>query len=117
MKINKKLTIIVITIIFILVITPLLFIKLAQPHDFMGTMILLFFIINPVLAIFVNSMVGKDVNKLWSLPLIFSIVFLVSYWFILKEIILDLVVYALIYLIIGIIVMFISFFVSKKKQK
>ena len=117
MKINKKLTIIVITIIFILVITPLLFIKLAQPHDFMGTMILLFFIINPVLAIFVNSMVGKDVNKLWSLPLIFSIVFLVSYWFVLKEIILDLVVYALMYLIIGIIVMFISFFVSKKKQK
>lgn len=117
MKINKKLTIIVITIIFILVITPLLFIKLAQPHEFMGTMILLFFIINPVLAIFVNSMVGKDVNKLWSLPLIFSIVFLVSYWFVLKEIILDLVVYALMYLIIGIIVMFISFFVSKKKQK
>jgi len=43
MRINEKFTIIAITMIFVLVIIPLLFINLAQPHEFMGIMILLFF--------------------------------------------------------------------------
>lgn len=116
MKINKKFTIIVISMIIILAITPLIFIKLAQPHEFMGIMILLFFVVNPIASIFLNSMVGRDIKKLWWTPMMFCIIFLLSYWFVLKEIILDLMVYAMIYLIIGIIVMLISFFISRKRK-
>ena len=115
MKLNTKLTIII-TMMLILVITPLIVLKLAQPHEFMGITILLFFILNPVLAIFINSIIGKDIDKLWFIPLICSIIFLISYWIILKEIILDLMIYAIMYLITGIIAMFISFFISKKRK-
>ena len=116
MKLNKKLIIITIAAILVLVIIPLIFINLAQPHEFMGIMILLFFIINPILVIFVNLIIGKYMKKLWWIPLMFSIIFLISYWIILEEIIFDLIVYAIMYLIIGLIVMFISFFISKKRK-
>ena len=116
MKLNKKIAIIVISMIIILAITPLIFIKLAQPHEFMGIMILLFFVVNPITSIFVNSMVGRDIKKLWWTPIMFCIIFL-SYWFILKEIILDLMVYAVIYIIIGIIFMIGSWYFTNIIKK
>ena len=109
---NRKFSIIIATMIFVLLILPLTFINLAQPHEFMGVMILLFFVVNPIAAVIVSSMVGKDIKKLWWLPMMFCIIFLLSYWFVLKEIILDLIVYAIMYLIIGLIFMFISLFVA-----
>ena len=117
MKLNKKIAIIVISMIIILAITPLIFIKLAQPHEFMGIMILLFFVVNPITSIFVNSMVGRDIKKLWWTPIMFCIIFLLSYWFILKEIILDLMVYAVIYIIIGIIFMIGSWYFTNIIKK
>lgn len=114
MKLKKKITIAVISMFFVLTIIPFIFINLAQPYEFMGVMILLFFVVNPIAAVIINSMIGNDVKKLWWIPIFFCIMFLVSYWLILKEIILDLTVYAISYLVIGFIFMFVSKFVARK---
>lgn len=114
MKLKKKLIIIITIMFFVLFIVPLILVKLAKPHEFMGIMIMLFFCVNPIASVIINSLIGKDIKKLWLIPMLFCIVFLFSYWIVLKEIILDLMFYAGIYLIIGLVFMFISSFVAKK---
>ena len=116
MKLKKKLSIIITTMIFVLLILPLIFINLAQPHEFMGVMMLMFFVVNPIATAVVNSMIGNDIKKLWWMPMMFCIVFLLLYWLVLREIILDLIVYAIMYLIIGLIFMLVSSFIAKKTK-
>lgn len=113
----RKLRIIISIMILTLLIIPLISLKFIQPYEFMGVIVLLFFIINPIVSMIISSMVGKDINKLWWIPIVFSIGFLFCYWIILKEIILDLTIYALIYLILGILCMFISWIIAKKIKK
>ena len=114
MRLKKKIFIILTIIINVLLILPFILIKVSKPHEFMGIMVMLFFVVNPITAAIINSMIGKDIRYMWWMPLLFCIVFLLSYWLVLEEIILDLIIYALIYLIIGLIFMMASLFVVKK---
>ena len=114
MILKTKLFIILTIMFFVLLMIPLVLINLAKPHEFMGVMIFLFFIINPIATAIINFMIGKDIKKLWWIPILFCVVFLLSYWLMLKEIVLDLLLYAGFYLIIGLLFMSISQFIKKK---
>ena len=116
MRLKNKLFIILTIMLIFLLIIPLILINLAKPHEFMGVMILLFFIVNPIIAAIINFMIGKDIKKLWWIPILFCIMFLLSYWIMLKEIIWDLMFYAAIYFIIELFFMIISIFVTKNKK-
>ena len=111
---KKKLIISFVTMLAVLFLLLFIFIKTTKPHEFMGIMILLFFGVNPITTAIINSMIGKDIKRIWWMPLLFSIVFLLSYWLVLEEIILDLIIYAGIYLIIGFVFMLISLFITNK---
>ncbi len=115
MKLNKKIIINVIIMFLILIILPLILTSFSKPHEFMGIMILLFFIINPITVFVINFITGKDIKKMWYIPLLFSVIYLLSYWLVLWEVILDLLFYAFIYVIIGYISIFISFLLSNKR--
>lgn len=117
MKLNKKIIINVIIMFLILIILPLILTSFSKPHEFMGIMILLFFIINPIFSFIINFIVGKDVKRMWYMPILFSLIFLISYWIILSEVIIDLLFYAFIYIIIGYISIFISFLLSNKRGR
>ena len=114
---KKKIIITFIIMVAVLFFLPFILVKVAEPQEFMGIMILLFFVVNPITAAVINAMVGKDVRKLWWIPALFAIVFLLSYWIVLEEIIIDLTFYAIIYLIIGLIFMLGSFFIAKKFKR
>ena len=73
---KKKIISIFITMLIILLILPFVFIQSAKPHEFMGIMMLLFFGVNPITTAIINSMIGKDIKKMWWIPIIFCIVFL-----------------------------------------
>lgn len=108
MEIKKKVIFIIIAMLSILLFIPLIFVSLLKPQDGMGMMIIFFFLVNPISAIIINLMIGTDIKKLWYIPGLFSLIFLLSYWLVLKEIILDLIIYAIIYLILGLISMYLS---------
>ena len=59
---------------------------------------------------------GKDIKRLWSLPIIIAVLFLVGVWLFFEMGKPAFLLYCGCYLIIGIIVMLISAFVSKRKQ-
>ena len=114
MKIKKKIFIFLTIMFIVLFILPFILINISKSHEFMGIMIMLFFVVNPITTAIINSMIGKDIRKLWWVPILFCVSFLLSYWLILEEIILDLIIYALFYLIIGLIFMIGSLIVVKK---
>lgn len=117
MKIKKKLFIILAIMICVLFILPFILINTSKPHEFMGITIILFFVVNPLTTAIINSMVGKDIKKLWWMPILFCIVFLLSYWLVLEEVIWDLMFYGVIYIIIGIIFMIGSWCLIKILKK
>ena len=51
---NKKIRISIILMLLILLVIPYISINLSHPYDFMGLMVLLFFIINPLTTIGIN---------------------------------------------------------------
>ena len=114
MKIKKKIFIILTIMLCVLFILPFILINISKSHEFMGITMMLFFVVNPLITAFINSMIGKDIKRMWWMPILFCIVFLLSYWLVLEEIILDLVFYAVIYIIIGIIFMIGSWCFTQK---
>ena len=81
MKLKQKIITARVTELVVLLILPFLFVHLANPHDVMGIMMLLFFAVNPIASVGIHSFVGKDIKKLWWLPVLFAFLFLLSYWF------------------------------------
>ena len=115
MKVKKKIFIILTIMLYVLLILPFILIKMSKPHEFMGITMMLFFVVNPITTAIINAMIGKNIKKMWWISVLFSIMFLLSYWLILEEIILDLIYYAVIYVVIGIIFMMCSYFFTKIK--
>ena len=115
MNLKKKIIINSVIMIIILFILPLILTSFCKPHEFMGIMILLFLIINPITIFIISFIIGKDIKKMWYIPILFSVIFLLSYWLVLWGVILDLLFYAFIYIIIGYISIFISFLLSNKR--
>ena len=62
---KKKIIITFILMVAVLFALPFIFVKVAEPHELMGTMILLFFVLNPLTAAVIHSMIGTDIRNLW----------------------------------------------------
>ena len=114
LKLKNKVVVTILIEIFVLLILPLIFVNLSKPHEAMGIFMIFFFVINPVASATTNMFVGKDIKKLWWFPILFALVFLLSYWIVLKEIVLDLTIYAIMYILIGYFVMAIFRIIKRK---
>ena len=82
----------------------------------MAICFVLFFAINPMFSAFCGVSAGKDIKRLWSLPIITAVLFLVGVWLFFEMGEPAFLLYCGSYLIIGMIAMSISAFVNKKKQ-
>ena len=96
---------------------PFLALKLLEPLNFLGGILIIMLIINPLAAIWVGFISGKDIRKLWWFSPAFSALFLLGFWIIFAEIVLDMTTYAFIYLILCFISAFISHKVSSKRNE
>ena len=83
----------------------------------MAVTLLLFFIIDPIYAIIAGAFAGRNIIKLWSVPLITALLFLLGAW-----LCFDLgegafAIYACIYLVIGIASMLLSSWIGGRNQR
>ena len=96
----------------IMLVFPWLAVTFIRGDSGMRACFFLFYALNPVYAIIVGAYAGKDIKRLWALPLITTVFFLIGaqyggrYAFIL---------YALIYLLLGLTTMLISALVKKRR--
>ena len=80
----------------------------------MGVFVLLFFIINPLLSVVCGIFAGRDIKRLWSLPLILAVLFLIGSWLFFEFGEPDFLIYGSVYFVIAALVMLISSFIKQK---
>ena len=79
----------------------------------MAVCFLLFFAVNPLYSVLAGAFAGKDIRRLWSLPVISSALFLIGTWIFFDMGESAFILYAAVYLVLGIAAMLIK----KKMQK
>lgn len=87
--------------------------RLASECSGMALCMMLFFIVNPIYSAILGYRCGKEIKKMWNLPLVSSIAFLAGTWlfFDIREV--WFLIYAAAYLAIGWAAMFVSKYLRK----
>lgn len=85
----------------VMFVFPFAVARLASECSGMALCMILFFIVNPIYSAILGFRCGKDIRRMWNLPLVSSIAFLAGTWlfFDIKEV--RFIIYASVYLIIG----------------
>lgn len=95
---------------------PFLAVTLAG-WDAMGVCFILFFAANPLFCAVCGAFAGRDMKKLWSLPVVAAALFLAGVWLCFEMGELDFLWYSGIYLAIGLIFMLISALIKRIGKK
>lgn len=92
-------------ILAVMLILPFGVARLASECAGMALCMILFFIVNPIYSVILGYRCGKDIRRMWNLPLVSSIAFLAGTWlfFDIREV--WFIIYAAVYLAIGWIAM------------
>lgn len=99
-----------------MLVLPWMTVTFVKGDGGMAICFALFFALNPIYAICVGAAAGRDGRKLWALPVITALLFLIGTWLFFDWREKAFVLYALIYLFLGIAAMLISMFIKKKKK-
>lgn len=93
--------------VIVMFVLPFAVARLASECSGMALCMMLFLVINPIYSVILGFNCGKNIRRMWNLPLVSSIAFLAGIWlfFDIKEI--WFLIYAAIYLALGWIAMFI----------
>lgn len=116
MKSHKAIITWVTVTIAVMFVFPFAVARLASECSGMALCMILFFIINPIYSAILGFRCGRDIRRMWNLPLVSSIAFLTGTWlfFDIKEA--WFIIYASVYLIIGWTVMGISKYLNNQKK-
>ena len=115
--VNKRAIIIWLAITILVMFTlPFAVARLASECSGMALCMMLFLIVNPVYSAILGYRCGKDIKKMWNLPLVSAVAFLAGTWIFFDIHELWFVVYATVYLAIGWIAMAISKSLNRRVQ-
>ncbi len=98
----------------IMLALPWLAVTFIKGDGGMAVCFILFFALNPIYAICAGVYAGKDIKKLWALPIITALFFLAGTWLFFDMGEKAFILYALAYLFLGTAAMLISIFIKKK---
>ena len=101
----------------IMLVFPWLAVTFIKGDGGMAACFILFFAVNPIYTICSGARAGKDIKKLWILPIITALFFLLGAWLSFNMGEKAFILYALGYLLLGIIAELISMLVKKKKLR
>lgn len=117
MATNKTITIWLAITLVMMFLLPFAVARFAPECSGMALCMILFIIINPLYSAILGFRCGKDVAKMWNLPLVSAIAFLAGTWIFFDIHELWFIAYAAAYLIIGYIAMFISKYFTRFHHK
>ena len=99
---NKRVIIIWLSVtIIVMFALPFAVASLASECSGMALCMMLFFIVNPIYSAILGYRCGKDIKKMWNLPLVSALAFLAGTWIFFDIHELWFIVYATVYLAIG----------------
>ncbi len=104
----------VIVSMVIMLILPWLAISYVNSDAGMAVCFILFFAINPIYSVIMGIFAGKNRKKLWGMPVVSAVLFLLGSWIFFGMGEKAFLIYAGIYLILGITAMMISMMFYRK---
>ncbi len=110
----KKLIPRVISSAVVMLVLPWLAVTLLRGDGGMAACFILFFAVDPIFAVLSGIVAGKEMRKLWVLPLITAVLFLAGAWLLFDTGEKAFILYALIYLALGTAAMAITFLIKKR---
>ena len=111
----KKLIALTAVAVFFMLGCPYLTVKFAGSSA-MAVCILLFFCINPIFSAVCGFVAGKNVKRLWMIPIVIPCLFLLGVWLFFEMGEPDFLMYYGAYLLIGIAAMLIRAFMRAKNK-
>ena len=103
--------------IVIMLLFPFLAVTFIKADAGMAVCFILFYAVNPIYSVVIGIFAGKDIKRLWSLPVISSILFLAGTWLLFDMREIAFIMYAVVYLILGMFAMLVSMLISKKTRQ
>ena len=101
----------------VMLLLPLLASRVISGDAGMAACFLLFFAVNPLYSVLLGIAAGKDAVRLWPLPVLSALLFLLGTWFFFDMGEPAFLLYAALYLIIGVCVMLGTWFIRKKIRR
>ena len=98
-------------------VLPWLVVTLFRSDAGMAACLLLFYAVDPVLAITAGMFAGKNPRQLWFLPLLIPVLFLLGSWLCFDFGQPDFISYALMYLLLGGTTMFVFLIMTNGRRK
>lgn len=118
MKLKAKLIVIVVSFAFSLLVLPNIVIRYTSNEMSLGFSFVLFFIIYPMLEIFLGIISGTDMKRLFFVPFVIAFLFPFCFGIAIKAIIWELFIYSILYSVCGTLIMLAThFFIKYKKEK
>lgn len=117
MSIKKKCCTIFITLLFVMLVLPLVTVRLVSSDAGMSLLIILFLVLNPATVIILSIMAGKDIKKLWWTPILSAVIYPICCSIVFEVMVVELLVYSGLYLGIGTVAMLGTHFGIRMKQK
>lgn len=101
----------------VMLLLPCAAVTFVQSRAGMAVTLLLLFVIDPIYAIIMGAIAGRNSKELWSLPVISAILFLAGAWTFFDFGEEAFVIYAGVYLAIGLAAMFVTLWIYRRKNK
>lgn len=101
----------------IMLALPWLAVSFIKGDGGMAVCFILFFAINPIYSVIMGVFAGKNVKKLWGMPVISTVLFLLGSWIFFSMGEKAFILYAGVYLILGIAAMAVSMIIHRKAQR
>ena len=83
----------------------------------MAVCIILFYAVNPIYSVIMGVFAGKNIKRLWGMPVISAVLFLLGSWIFFSMGERAFILYAGVYLILGMAAMTISMIIHRKAQR
>ena len=111
----KQLTVWIVSAVFLMLFCPCLVAAYAGGAG-MAICLLLFFALNPLFSLLCGAAAGKNLKRLWYLPLITAALFLAGAWLFFELWETAFLLYSGCYLLIGIVAMLLTAFMNSRKH-
>ena len=108
----KKIVFSILAIFFVMLALPFLTVITIRSDAGFAITVILFFIVNPLFTAGLGVFSGFNLRKGWFLPILSSIVFLLSHWLIFS-IDVAFLLYSSVYLAIGLVAMLVTYLIRR----
>ena len=95
-------------IIAVMFVIPFITVKVVRSDAGMAVCFILFYAVDPILSAAVGWLSGKNIKKLWFMPIVNAAAFLISTWILFEMGEIAFVIYSGMYLAVGAVFMLIS---------